>query len=106
MACIARRADGWADPPGPGKAEIGLGDATTHPEAHGAVGTLVRQAEEAGIELSALPTAAFAAADPRFGADVLDALGIDASLAARNIAGGTGPDAVREQLAQARAALG
>ena len=78
----------------------------TFREAHGAVGSLVRQAEEAGIELSALPTAAFAAADPRFGADVLDALGIDASLAARNIAGGTGPDAVREQLAQARAALG
>ena len=54
----------------------------TFREAHGAVGSLVRQAEEAGIELSALPDAAFAAASPRFGADTRASLGADASLAA------------------------
>ena len=40
-----------------------------------------------------------------FGTDARNALGVDASLAARNIDGGTGPDAVQRQLAQARASL-
>ena len=78
----------------------------TFREAHGAVGSLVRQAEEAGIEMTALPAEAFTQAHPRFGVDTRDALGAEASLAARNIAGGTGPDAVAAQLVQARAALG
>ena len=77
----------------------------TFREAHGAVGSLVRQAEEAGIEMTELPTEAFAQAHVLFGADARDALGAEASLAARNIAGGTGPEAVRAQLAQAAAAL-
>jgi argininosuccinate lyase len=77
----------------------------TFREAHGAVGALVRQAEEADIELTELPTEAFATAHALFGADARDALGAEASLAARNIAGGTGPEAVRAQLAQAAAAL-
>lgn len=77
----------------------------TFREAHGAVGSLVRQAEQAGIEMTELPTEAFAQAHVLFGADARDALGAEASLAARNIAGGTGPEAVRAQLAQAAAAL-
>jgi argininosuccinate lyase len=77
----------------------------TFREAHGAVGSLVRQAEEAGIEMTELPAEAFAQAHVLFGADARDALGAEASLAARNIAGGTGPEAVRAQLAQAAAAL-
>lgn len=77
----------------------------TFREAHGAVGSLVRQAEEAGIEMTELPTEAFTQAHALFGADARDALGAEASLAARNIAGGTGPEAVRAQLAQAAAAL-
>ena len=77
----------------------------TFREAHGAVGSLVRQAEEAGIEMTALPADAFGAAHPLFGDDAREALGAEASLAARNIAGGTGPDAVRAQIAQAHAAL-
>jgi argininosuccinate lyase len=66
---------------------------------------LVRQAEEAGIELDALPTDRFTAAHALFGADARDALGADASLAARDIPGGTGPNAVATQLVQARASL-
>ena len=62
----------------------------TFREAHGAVGTLVREAEEAGIELDALPVERFTAAHALFGADARDALGVEASLAAREIAGGTG----------------
>lgn len=77
----------------------------TFREAHGAVGTLVREAEEAGIELSALPVERFTAAHALFGADARDALGVEASLAAREIAGGTGPVAVAAQLEAARASL-
>lgn len=77
----------------------------TFREAHGAVGSLVRQAEEAGIELDALPADRFSAAHPLFGDDARDALGVDASLAARDIAGGTGPQAVAAQLVAARHSL-
>lgn len=77
----------------------------TFREAHGAVGSLVRQAEEAGIEMTELPEDAFSKAHALFGDDTRDALGAEASLAARNIAGGTGPVAVAAQLEQARASL-
>lgn len=77
----------------------------TFREAHGAVGSLVRQAEEAGIEMTELPADAFSKAHALFGDDARDALGAEASLAARNIAGGTGPEAVKAQIAQAHTAL-
>ena len=77
----------------------------TFRDAHSAVGSLVRQAEEVGIELDALPTERFTAAHALFGDDARDALGADASLAARDIAGGTGPNAVAAQLVAARARL-
>ena len=77
----------------------------TFRDAHGAVGSLVRQAEETGIELDALPTERFTAAHALFGDDARDALGADASLAARDITGGTGPNAVAAQLVAARARL-
>ncbi len=75
-------------------------------EAHGAVGRLVREAEQAGVELDALPLQSFAAAHATFGADVLDALKPELSLSRRNLPGGTGPDALREQLRTAREAVG
>jgi argininosuccinate lyase len=74
-------------------------------EAHVAVGKLVREAEAAGVELDGLPLAAFPAAHPTFGADVLDALTPERSLTRRNLTGGTGPDAVREQLRAAKEVL-
>jgi argininosuccinate lyase len=74
-------------------------------DAHGAVGKLVREAETAGVELDALPLSSFSAANPAFGADVLEALEPGNSIARRNLFGGTGPDAVREQLAAAQSAL-
>jgi argininosuccinate lyase len=77
----------------------------TFREAHGVVGSLVRAAEEAGIELDALPLSQIRAAHPLIGDDVTVALTADASLAARNVDGGTGPDAVARQLVQARAAI-
>ena len=74
-------------------------------DAHTAVGKLVREAETAGVELTALPVASFLAAHPTFASDVLEALKPERSLARRNLAGGTGPDAVREQLKTASAVL-
>ena len=75
-------------------------------EAHGAVGLLVREAERAGCDLSALQFAAFQAAHPGFGADVMDELRPETSIGHREIRGGTGPESVRQQLEAAARAVG
>jgi len=77
----------------------------TFREAHGAVGSLVRQAEETGTSLEALPLDAFTAAHPVFGEDVREALSPERSLEARSVEGGTAPAAVMAQLEAARGAL-
>src|SRR5688500_18603737 len=82
-----------------------VGKGVTFREAHASVGQLVRQAEQSGIELDALPLAAFAAAHESFGNDALDALSARASVARREVDGGTGPRAVRAQLEAAFASL-
>lgn len=74
-------------------------------DAHGAVGRLVREAEEAGVDLSALPFSSFAAAHQAFEEDVLAELAPERSLSHRDIAGGTGPSSVAAQLENARASL-
>jgi argininosuccinate lyase len=77
----------------------------TFREAHGAVGSLVREAEEQGIELTELPFSSFEQAHKAFEKDVLNELLPTTSLGHREIAGGTGPKAVRTQIEQARAAI-
>jgi argininosuccinate lyase len=77
----------------------------TFREAHGAVGRLVREAEEKHCELGALPLASFRAAHAEFGTDVMSELSPLTSLGHREIEGGTGPKAVKRQLSAARAAL-
>jgi argininosuccinate lyase len=77
----------------------------TFREAHGAVGGLVRQCEEASLELHALPLSAFTAAHPLFRQDVFDALSAHQSVEHREVEGGTGPSAVRVQLDAAQTAL-
>jgi argininosuccinate lyase len=77
----------------------------TFREAHGAVGRLVREAEEARCELGALPFSSFRAAHTGFDQDVMLELSPAASLANREIDGGTGPKAVKRQLAAAKASL-
>ena len=77
----------------------------TFRESHGAVGSLVRQAEEQGVELHDLPLRAFAAAHPLFGDDVFDALSPRSSVERREADGGTGPNAILAQLEAARQAL-
>jgi len=75
-------------------------------EAHHIVGQLVQQAEAAGVGLDALPPEAYQALHPSFTPEALAGLlSPEASLAHRAVEGGTAPDAVRAQIAQARAAL-
>ena len=74
--------------------------------AHKAVGVLVREAEATGVELHQLPRDAYARAHAAFGDDAVEALAPERSLARREVAGGTGPGAVRAQLEAARRALG
>lgn len=82
-----------------------VGKGVTFREAHASVGRLVRESEQLGIELQALPPSAFAAAHALFGEDVTDALSAQASVERREVEGGTGPRAVRAQLDSAIASL-
>ncbi|MEN9934487.1 MAG: hypothetical protein RLZZ387_1066 [Chloroflexota bacterium] len=75
-------------------------------EAHKAVGALVRAAEQQGVPLSRLPQEVYAQTHAAFGADVAAVYDLDRSAAARRVTGATAPEAVREQIAKARAALG
>lgn len=74
-------------------------------EAHAAVGRLVRESEQRGVDLSTLPRTSFTAADHRFGEDVYEALAPDRSIARREVEGGTGPRAVSRQLELAEMSL-
>jgi argininosuccinate lyase len=74
-------------------------------EAHEIVGRLVLACEKDGVALQDLTAEQYAAHDSRFGADVLDAVDIDRVVARRTTAGGTGHEAVAEQLAATRDAL-
>ncbi len=77
----------------------------TFREAHGAVGQLVREAEEKSVELGALPFASFKLAHAAFDTDVIAELSPVASLGHREIDGGTGPQSVSRQLAAAKTAI-
>ena len=82
-----------------------VGKGVSFRDAHGAVGSLVRAAEEESCELSGLPIERFAAAHAAFGNDCKEWLDARASIARRDVAGGTGPNAVREQIEAAKSAL-
>jgi argininosuccinate lyase len=77
----------------------------TFRDAHGAVGKLVREAEEKGIELTELPWASFEAAHSAFDRDVLEELLPESSLRHRELEGGTGPESVKRQLDRARTVI-
>jgi argininosuccinate lyase len=82
-----------------------VGKGATFREAHRAVGEIVRAAERTGVELGALPLGVYTSAHALFAADVYDALSPKASASRRDVPGGTGPNALREQIEAARAAL-
>jgi argininosuccinate lyase len=77
----------------------------TFREAHGAVGRIVKQAEERGVDLQDLSPEDFRAAHLQFGTDVAAALSPKTSVGQRDVHGGTGPSAMRAQFAAARASL-
>ncbi len=72
-------------------------------EAHEVVGQAVRLAIDRGVALDQLPLDALRALSPLFGPDFREAISLEASLRARDGYGGTGPDAVAQALAEARA---
>lgn len=71
-------------------------------EAHHLVGRVVRLSEARGVGLDELSPADLQAISPHFGDDAREVLSIPAALAARNVPGGTAPQALREQLEAAR----
>ncbi len=77
----------------------------TFRDAHAAVGRLVREAEESGVELGDLPFESFQAASSAFERDVLAELTPETSVSHRSLAGGTGPEPLRRQLMAAQASL-
>ncbi|TLM80533.1 MAG: argininosuccinate lyase [Actinobacteria bacterium] len=75
-------------------------------EAHEVVGRLVLQCEREGRTLQDLTVGDLRSADPRFGPDAPGAVDVRAMVARRSSAGGTGDEAVTEQIALAEAVLG
>ena len=75
-------------------------------DAHVAVGRLVRDAEERGVDMASLPADVMAAAHVLFTPSaVRDALSPQRSVARRAVEGGTAPGSVRAQFIAARTAL-
>ena len=74
-------------------------------EAHHIVGSAVKAAEAAGVDLPDLPIAVATGIDVRVDATALAALTVEASVASRRSYGGTAPMCVRERIAAARVAL-
>ncbi|RMG94755.1 MAG: argininosuccinate lyase [Chloroflexi bacterium] len=75
-------------------------------QAHELVGQAVRRAETKGISLTQLPLSDWQEISSYFTADILDTLTVEASLAARNVPGGTALSALKAQLRAAREAIG
>ena len=69
-------------------------------QAHHAVGAVVALAEKLGKALNELSLAELRSVEPRFGPDTLAVFDVQQSLARRNMTGGPGPKAVRQQLAR------
>jgi argininosuccinate lyase len=78
---------------------------STFRDAHHAVGRLIRRCEDERVPLHTLPLAAFEEVHPLFDRDVFEALSPMRSVEQREVDGGTGPEAVREQLEAAQRAL-
>jgi len=75
-------------------------------EAHHITGAAVKLAEQKGVALDELSLEELQAIDERVDDRVYSALSVEASVAARQSYGGTAPELVKKQVAQARKALG
>lgn len=74
-------------------------------EAHHLVGQVVRLAHAAGVPLDQLPVPELQKISPVFGEDVLQVFDFSVSVNRRSVIGGTGTQAVEQQIAQARQIL-
>jgi argininosuccinate lyase len=74
-------------------------------QAHHVTGSLVKRADELGLQLFQLPLAEMQAVEPRIGKAVYDVLTVESSVASRTSAGGTAPSRVRAAVKAARARL-
>jgi len=70
-------------------------------QAHKVVGKLVCECERRGIGLKELPLEEYSSASELFAGDLKEVLDFSGSLARRSSPGGTAPEAVEEQIAQA-----
>jgi len=71
-------------------------------DAHEVVGKVVRTAIDAGKDLAALSLADLRKFNPTIGEDVFETLGLEGSVASRNLPGGTAPAQVKQAIARAR----
>jgi argininosuccinate lyase len=74
-------------------------------EAHGIVGRLVQYATEMGKSFAELGLSEYQTFSPLFAEDVCS-ISVESSIKARNVAGGTAPQRVKEALEKARRSLG
>jgi len=74
-------------------------------EAHHITGAAVKAAEDRGCNLDELPMDVLKEIDARIDERVFDVLSVEASVRSRTSYGGTAPERVREQIAEAKAEL-
>ncbi len=75
-------------------------------DAHHITGTLVKMAEDKGCDLIDLSLADMQSVEPRITDDIFSVLTVESSAASRTSYGGTSPDNVRQQCAEARTRFG
>lgn len=75
-------------------------------QAHHVIGRIVQAGEDRNIPITDLSLDDLREISDLFSEDVIEAFSVEGSLAARNVMGGTAPEAVLRQIAQAKAAIG
>jgi argininosuccinate lyase len=68
-------------------------------QAHDIVGKILKEADRQGVLWTELPTSELQKFSPAFGDDLKQSLTLEAALAAKNVPGGTSPEAVRKSIA-------
>ncbi|WP_262692023.1 argininosuccinate lyase [Kordiimonas aestuarii] len=74
-------------------------------DAHHVTGSVVKEAENRGLDLKDLPLDAMQAVEPRITKDVYSVLSVEASVTSRTSFGGTAPENVKEAVKAAREKL-
>ncbi|MGB7540212.1 MAG: argininosuccinate lyase [Anaerolineales bacterium] len=75
-------------------------------QAHSAAGKAVRRSIDLGVRLSRMERKEFQSIHPAFEKDLADSFRVESALSRRNTKGGTAPEAVKDQIIQAKNILG